>query len=47
MPLGEGVQLHTHPYAEIFIVQEGHAQFTVGDATVDVVPPRTLIGPAM
>jgi mannose-6-phosphate isomerase-like protein (cupin superfamily) len=46
MPPGEGVRLHTHPYAEIFIVQEGHAAFTVGDATIDVVAPRTLIGPA-
>jgi quercetin dioxygenase-like cupin family protein len=46
MPPGEGVALHTHPYAEIFIVQAGHAKFTVGDATVDVVAPRTLIGPA-
>ncbi len=46
MPPGEGVALHTHPYAEIFIVQEGHARFTVGDATIVVVAPRTLIGPA-
>ncbi len=46
MPPGEGVALHTHPYAEIFIVQAGHAKFTVGDATIDAVAPRTLIGPA-
>jgi mannose-6-phosphate isomerase-like protein (cupin superfamily) len=46
MPPGKGVRLHTHPYAEIFIVQEGHATFSVGDATIDVVAPRTLIGPA-
>ena len=46
MPPGEGVSLHTHPYAEIFIVQEGHATYTVGSATIDVVAPRTLIGPA-
>lgn len=46
MPLGEGVSLHTHPYAEIFIVQEGHATYTVGNATIDVTAPRTLIGPA-
>jgi len=45
MPPGEGVALHTHPYPEIFIVQEGHARFTVGDLTIDVVAPRTLIGP--
>jgi len=46
MPPGEGVRLHTHPYAEIFIVQEGHVTYTVGSATIDVVAPRTLIGPA-
>src|SRR6266550_6112257 len=46
MPPGEGVALHTRPYAEIFIVQEGHARFTVGDVTIVVVAPRTLIGPA-
>jgi quercetin dioxygenase-like cupin family protein len=43
---GEGVRLHTHPYAEIFMVQEGHASYTVGASTIDVVAPRTLIGPA-
>jgi len=46
MPPGEGVRLHTHPYAEIFIVQQGHATYTVGAQTIDVVAPRTLIGPA-
>jgi mannose-6-phosphate isomerase-like protein (cupin superfamily) len=46
MPPGEGVRLHIHPYAEIFIVQEGHATFTLGAETIDVVAPRTLIGPA-
>ena len=46
MPPGEGVSLHTHPYVEIFIVQEGHASYTVGGETIDLVAPRTLIGPA-
>jgi len=46
MPPGEGVSLHTHPYPEIFIVQEGRARYTVGAETIDVVAPRTLIGPA-
>jgi mannose-6-phosphate isomerase-like protein (cupin superfamily) len=46
LPPGGGVRLHQHPYAEIFIVQEGHASFTVGTSTIDVVAPRTLIGPA-
>lgn len=46
MAPGDGVRLHTHPYAEIFMVQEGHASYTVGASTIDVVAPRTLIGPA-
>jgi mannose-6-phosphate isomerase-like protein (cupin superfamily) len=30
-PPGCGPSLHKHPYAEIFIVQEGEGIFTVGD----------------
>ena len=43
LPPGGGVRLHQHPYAEIFIVQEGHASFTLGTSTIDVVAPRTLV----
>ena len=46
MPPGAGVRLHRHPYAEIFIVQEGRARFTIGSSTLDVHAPRTLIVPA-
>ncbi len=46
MTPGDGVPLHKHPYAEIFIVQEGHARYTIGPETIDVVAPQTLIGPA-
>ncbi len=47
MPPGSSsVPLHRHPYAEIFIVQEGYASYTVGSSTIDVVAPRTLIVPA-
>jgi mannose-6-phosphate isomerase-like protein (cupin superfamily) len=46
MPPGDKVRLHRHPYAEIFIVQEGRASYTVGSSTIDVVAPRTLIVPA-
>ena len=31
---GRGPALHRHPYAEVFIVQEGEATFTLDDATV-------------
>jgi mannose-6-phosphate isomerase-like protein (cupin superfamily) len=35
-PPGRGPRLHRHPYAEIFIVQEGEARFTVGEEELDV-----------
>jgi quercetin dioxygenase-like cupin family protein len=45
---GDGPRLHRHPYEELFIVQEGVAVFTRGDASVEaragdfvVVPPGT------
>jgi mannose-6-phosphate isomerase-like protein (cupin superfamily) len=28
---GSGPKLHRHPYAEVFIIQEGEATFTVGN----------------
>jgi len=46
MPPGDGVRLHKHAYAEIFIVQEGGATFRVGSETLEVHAPRTLIVPA-
>lgn len=35
-PPGSGPKLHRHPYAELFIVLEGCATFTVGDETFEV-----------
>jgi mannose-6-phosphate isomerase-like protein (cupin superfamily) len=32
---GRGPSLHTHPYAEVFIVQEGQGTYTVGDKEVE------------
>jgi len=46
MPPGGSVRLHRHPYDEIFIVQEGCASFTLGASTIEVIAPRTLVGPA-
>jgi mannose-6-phosphate isomerase-like protein (cupin superfamily) len=42
-PPGSGPKLHRHPYAEVFIIQEGHAIFTVGDATTDATAGHVLI----
>ena len=45
---GRGPKLHTHPYDETFILEEGRATFTVDGETVEaeggeivVVPART------
>jgi mannose-6-phosphate isomerase-like protein (cupin superfamily) len=42
-PPGSGPKLHRHPYAEVFIVQEGRATFTVGDATMEVTAGQIAI----
>ena len=48
---GQGPDLHTHPYAEVFVVLDGTARFTAGDeelvvegGNVVVVPPETVHG---
>ncbi len=45
---GTGPRLHRHPYAETFVIRQGHVRFTVADETIDahggqvvVVPPLT------
>jgi mannose-6-phosphate isomerase-like protein (cupin superfamily) len=45
-PPGSGPRLHRHPYAEIFVMQEGHATFTVGDDTIEASGGQILIAPA-
>jgi quercetin dioxygenase-like cupin family protein len=43
---GDGPKLHSHPYEEVFIVQEGQATFSVGDATIEVTAGQIAIAPA-
>ncbi|MCA0454405.1 MAG: cupin domain-containing protein [Chloroflexi bacterium] len=45
-PPGKGPRLHSHPYDEIFVVQEGKLTFTVGTETVEVVGGQIVIAPA-
>ena len=45
-PPGEGPSLHSHPYEEIFVIQEGQVTFTVGDATIEATGGQILIAPA-
>ena len=43
---GEGPKLHSHPYEEVFIVQEGQATYTVGTSTLEVTAGHVIIVPA-
>src|SRR5262249_38115318 len=43
---GEGPKLHSHPYEEVFIVQEGQATFTVGNETIEAAAGQIVIAPA-
>jgi quercetin dioxygenase-like cupin family protein len=43
---GEGPGLHRHPYAETFIIEEGHARFTVGDDTIEAHAGDIVVAPA-
>ncbi len=45
MKPGVGPKLHDHPYAEIFIVIEGEATYTVGGETVVARAGHLLIAP--
>ncbi|MEM0968235.1 MAG: cupin domain-containing protein [Verrucomicrobiota bacterium] len=44
--VGEGPNLHVHPYDEIFHILEGRAEFTVGDQTIIAETGSLVIGPA-
>jgi quercetin dioxygenase-like cupin family protein len=46
MPPGAGPKPHRHPYAEVFIIREGEARFTVDGAEYDGRPDQVLIVPA-
>ena len=45
-PPGSGPRLHTHPYAEVFVVQEGDATFTAGDETIEATAGQIVVVPA-
>ena len=44
--VGEGPNLHVHPYDEVFHIIEGRARFTVGDNTFEAEAGSLVIGPA-
>jgi quercetin dioxygenase-like cupin family protein len=45
-PPGSGPRLHKHPYAEIFVVLEGQARFTAGEAVIEAVGGQIVVVPA-
>ena len=45
-PPGSGPKLHTHPYEEIFVVQEGRVTFTAGDDVIEAGGGQIVVVPA-
>jgi mannose-6-phosphate isomerase-like protein (cupin superfamily) len=43
LPPGRGPRLHRHAYEEVFVMLEGRARFTIGDATLEARPGQVLI----
>jgi mannose-6-phosphate isomerase-like protein (cupin superfamily) len=43
---GDGPRLHSHPYEEMFIVEEGEATFTIGDEMIVVTGGQVVVAPA-
>jgi len=44
-PPGGGPGLHIHPYAEVFVVHEGHVTYTVGEETIEATAEQIVIVP--
>ena len=42
---GGGPGLHVHPYAEVFILQSGQAEYVVGDERLDVTAGHVVVVP--
>ena len=45
LPPGDGPRLHSHPYEEVFIVQEGQATYTVGTTIIEAKAGQMVIVP--
>ena len=42
---GGGPSLHTHPYAEVFVIQAGEVTFTAGDETIEAKAGQIVVVP--
>jgi mannose-6-phosphate isomerase-like protein (cupin superfamily) len=45
-PPASGPKLHTHPYEEVFLVQEGSVTFTAGDEVIEARGGEVVVVPA-
>jgi mannose-6-phosphate isomerase-like protein (cupin superfamily) len=45
-PPGSGPGLHKHPYAEVFVIQEGALTFKAGDDTIEATSGQIVVVPA-
>jgi quercetin dioxygenase-like cupin family protein len=43
---GAGPAVHSHPYAEVFVVESGQATFQLGESRIIVEGGQIVIGPA-
>lgn len=43
--IGRGSALHSHPYAEIFIVRKGGVRFVIGDKVIFATEGELLVAP--
>jgi mannose-6-phosphate isomerase-like protein (cupin superfamily) len=44
-PPGSGPRLHSHPYEEVFVIQEGTVTFTAGDETIEANGGQVVVVP--
>ena len=44
-PPGRAVELHTHPYAEVFVLLAGRGRWTAGEEVVELEPEQLLVVP--
>jgi mannose-6-phosphate isomerase-like protein (cupin superfamily) len=44
-PPGRAVELHVHPYAEVFLLLRGRGRWTVGEESVELEPEQMVVVP--
>lgn len=45
-PPGRAVELHVHPYAEVFLLLAGRGRWTVGEESVELEPDQMVVVPS-